>query len=597
MVDGINSNQSSEIYKKQNTSSTSSSSEVGNSGLSASDAQFEAWLAEQIALNESDEENLTYDTTGMDLNNLNLDDIDTEPSGFEKAVQITSAVAAGAAQIISALNTGGDGSSSSASGKVTDLESAMKACQVDNPIQSDVTALGEYIKKAENKLGDKLSAEGKNGDRWKNMQHTYAINIAQQEQNISNINNALGTMDAKATSVEAEIDGNKQTITVNAEAVSKNQDTITKYAGEQAEGESKLHQLNDALNGANDKKGKLEESIAGLEGDISNLQGQLGSINPQRPIDPGANATQEQKDKYNADLQNYNQQIQQQNQLKEQLDAKKTAKANAEAQLNEVNGHITQLEGCIQVGNTTLAQIKAEKAQSEQSLDKLQENVTGLKDKDAALREAKAELQQQTQSAKSNKTNAEQAKAQAEREKEKAEKELQKSEKKLNELISEKQQINNAKAIRDAAQAKINGATPPGSTTPPASTTTPGSTTLPPVSTTTDTPPVSPASSTPPVSTTTDTPPVSPASSTPPVSTTIDTPPVSTGGAGNGNVLPEVVVTGSPMKAGESKQVTAKDGSTVTLTKNADGTYDITGLKDGDQKGITAKGLYDFLES
>ena len=575
MVDGINSNQSSEIYKKQNTSSTSSSSEVGNSGLSASDAQFEAWLAEQIALNESDEENLTYDTTGMDLNNLNLDNLDVEPSDFEKGIQIASTLAAGAAQIISALNTGGDGSTSGPS----NLESAMKACQADNPTQSDVTALNKYITKAENKLGDKLSAEGKNGDRWKNMQHTYAINIAQQEQNISNINNALGTMDAKATSVEAEIDGNKQTITVNAEAVSKNQDTITKYAGEQAEGESKLHQLNDALNGANDKKGKLEESIAGLEGDISNLQGQLGSINPQRPIDPGANATQEQKDKYNADLQNYNQQIQQQNQLKEQLDAKKTAKANAEAQLNEVNGHITQLEGCIQVGNTTLAQIKAEKAQSEQSLDKLQENVTGLKDKDAALREAKAELQQQTQSAKSNKTNAEQAKAQAEREKEKAEKELQKSEKKLNELISEKQQINNAKAIRDAAQAKINGATPPGSTTPPASTTTPGSTTLPPVSTTTDTPPVSPASS------------------TPPVSTTIDTPPVSTGGAGNGNVLPEVVVTGSPMKAGESKQVTAKDGSTVTLTKNADGTYDITGLKDGEQKGITAKGLYDFLES
>ena len=587
MVDGINSNQSSEIYKKQNTSSTSSSSEVGNSGLSASDAQFEAWLAEQIALNESDEENLTYDTTGMDLNNLNLDNLDVEPSDFEKGIQIASTLAAGAAQIISALNTGGDGSTSGPS----NLESAMKACQADNPTQSDVTALNKYITKAENKLGDKLSAEGKNGDRWKNMQHTYAINIAQQEQNISNINNALGTMDAKATSVEAEIDGNKQTITVNAEAVSKNQDTITKYAGEQAEGESKLHQLNDALNGANDKKGKLEESIAGLEGDISNLQGQLGSINPQRPIDPGANATQEQKDKYNADLQNYNQQIQQQNQLKEQLDAKKTAKANAEAQLNEVNGHITQLEGCIQVGNTTLAQIKAEKAQSEQSLDKLQENVTGLKDKDAALREAKAELQQQTQSAKSNKTNAEQAKAQAEREKEKAEKELQKKKKKLNELISEKQQINNAKAIRDAAQAKINGATPPGSTTPPASTTTPGSTT-PPASTTT------PGSTTlPPVSTTTDTPPVSPASSTPPVSTTIDTPPVSTGGAGNGNVLPEVVVTGSPMKAGESKQVTAKDGSTVTLTKNADGTYDITGLKDGEQKGITAKGLYDFLES
>ena len=60
--------------------------------------------------------------------------------------------------------------------------------------------------------------------------------------------------------------------------------------------------------------------------------------------------------------------------------------------------------------------------------------------------------------------------------------------------------------------------------------------------------------------------------------------------------MPGVTVTGSPMKAVESKQVTAKDGSTVTLTKNANGTYDITGLKDGDQKGITAKDLYKFLE-
>ena len=80
---------------------------------------------------------------------------------------------------------------------------------------------------------------------------------------------------------------------------------------------------------------------------------------------------------------------------------------------------------------------------------------------------------------------------------------------------------------------------------------------------------------------------------TTPVSTTTTETPTSRAP----NELPEVVVTGTPMKPGESKQVTAKDGSTVTMTKNADGTYDITGLKDGDQKGVTAKGLYNFLES
>ena len=262
MVDGINSNQSSEIYKKQNTSSTSSSSGVNSTSdweLKAQ-ASVEEWLANLPE--SSDEGDVTYDTTGMDLNNLNLDNLDVEPSDFEKGIQIASTLAAGAAQIISALNTGGDGSTSSGP---SNLDSAMKACQADNPTQSDVTALNKYITKAENKLNKKLSDMTKNSAQLQNLQNSLASDIVKQERNIQNIDNALSNINQQATSVEVEIDGVSQQISANEEATGAKKTTIEKYAGAQQEGETKLSQLGRALTKANGDKDLIQAEINSLK--------------------------------------------------------------------------------------------------------------------------------------------------------------------------------------------------------------------------------------------------------------------------------------------------------------------------------------------
>ena len=542
MVDGINSNQSSEIYKKQNTKFDSSPS-----WLAEAKAEIADWEANLPV--SSDEENLTYDTTGMDLNNLNLDNLDTEPSGWDYAIQLASTAASGLAQILSALNpAGGDGSSSSGSGKVTDLESAMKACQVDNPKQSDVTTLGNYITKAQNKLNDELSATGKNAKTWNNAQQALALDIAQKGQNITNIKGALGGMAVDATKVEANIDGVNQEITANDEAVRNNITVINKYDTEIQEGESNLHRLGEAVNKAHAARDAKQDEINKLVAPDPNkftkeVQETDSNGKPVTKTVPDTKGYNEAKAKYDEE------------------------KAKKENELKLIKDEIAKLESCIQVGNQRMDEITAAKTDSENHLDKLQENVTGLKDKNTVLADAEKTIKERMTAAKTSQTDAEKAKAQAEREKEKAEKELTKLKQKEDEIIGYKNTIQEAIRIRDTAQAKINGTPTPDNTAK-----TPGTTGNPPVPTTT---------------------------TSTPGATTTGTPSTTTTGNDKiyeGGELPGVTVTGSPMKAVESKQVTAKDGSTVTLTKNANGTYDITGLKDGDQKGITAKDLYKFLE-
>ena len=437
MVDGINSNQSSEIYKKQNTSSTSSSSGVNSTSdweLKAQ-ASVESWLANLPE--SSDEGDVTYDTTGMDLSSLNLDDIDTEPSGFEKGIQIASTLAAGAAQIISALNTGGDGSTSSGP---SDLDSAMKACQGENPSQVDVTALNKYIDKAEKKLNKKMSDLTKGNDQLGNLEQSLAANVAQQDENISNINTALAGLEGAADATKAKIDGVEVQIKANDQAVQQNQDTIAKYASEEAEGKSNLQILNDALNGpkgANKAKTDKEAEINALS------EPKAGDYKKTIENSDGTKSQVNDTDAYNKAKQVY-----------------EANKAKLERELENIKNEIANLESCIQVGEQTLAQITASKEQSEGELEMLLGTHEDLKGKETELAAAKSSLIDNAKDAQSKKTDAEKQKALSETNKTKAQKELDNYKKKLDDLYKEKQHIDEAKLVYAEANVKLNGTKP-----------------------------------------------------------------------------------------------------------------------------------------
>ena len=541
MVDGINSNQSSEIYKKQNTSSTSSSSGVNSTSdweLKAQ-ASVESWLANLPE--SSDEGDVTYDTTVEDLKKQ-LEELknlqNTEPSGFEKGIQIASTLASGATQILSALNTGGDGSTSGPS----NLESAMKACQADNPTQSDVTALNKYITKAENKLNKKLSDMTKNSAQLQNLQNSLASDIVKQERNIQNIDNALSNINQQATSVEVEIDGVSQQISANEEATGEKKTTIEKYAGAQQEGETKLSQLGRALTKANGDKDLKQAEINSLKVPNQNDYYEEQTVTK-------SDGTTETKKVLNSDK------------YEQAKKAYEDTKAEKERELDKIKNDIADLQSCIQVGNQTMAQIAESRDKADGELDMLLNSNSELKGNQDKLQAEKTRLKNEASNAQSSRTDAATAKTQTEQDKAKAEKELQKSREKLDELYNEKQQIDNAKAIRDAAQAKINGGTP--------STTAKGNTGKP-STTTTGTP----------GATTTGT----PSTTTP--STTSKAP----------NELSEVVVTAKRMANGETREATADDGTKVKITKVADGQYtvaDVNGqvIKRGDTSVLEGYGF------
>ncbi len=442
MVDGINSNSSSEIYKKQNTSATSSTSDV-DSSTSASDAAFEAWLAGKIA-EQQDEENLSYDSTVDDLQKQ-IDELqklqnDAEPSGFEKAVTITSTIAAGAAQILSALNTGASGSDGSGTSKPSDLDSAMKACQGENPSQVDVTALNKYIDKAEKKLNKKMSDLTKGNDQLGNLEQSLAANVAQQDENISNINTALAGLEGAADATKAKIDGVEVQIKANDQAVQQNQDTIAKYASEEAEGKSNLQILNDALNGpkgANKAKTDKEAEINALS------EPKAGDYKKTIENSDGTKSQVNDTDAYNK--------------AKQEYEAKK---AKLERELKNIKNEIANLESCIQVGEQTLAQITASKEQSEGELEMLLGTHEDLKGKETELAAAKSSLIDNAKDAQSKKTDAEKQKALSETNKTKAQKELDNYKKKLDDLYKEKQHIDEAKLVYAEANVKLNGAKP-----------------------------------------------------------------------------------------------------------------------------------------
>lgn len=437
MVDGISNNSSNpEIYKKQNTDSTSSSSGVGNTPEWMLKAQSEMAAWEASLPVSSDEGEVTYDTTVEDLQNQLLELQNNEPSGFQKGIQIASTIATGVTQIISALNPGGD----SASSGPTDLKSAMRACQADKPSQTDVTALDKYITKAENKLNKKLSDQGKYGQMLKSMEPVLAADIVQKEKDITNITTALGQIEKGQGEVEVEINGTQQKITANAEAAGTKKTVIEQYAGAQQEGESQLHQLGRALTNANNAKDLKQ-------GEIDALKAPVASAYTKEVEEDDGNGGKVKKtvpdtDAYNRAKANYEQ-----------------TKAQKERELQQIKNEIADIESCIQVGNQTLAQIEADKAHAEEGLDMILGTTEGLKDNQDALTARKNELLGQARQASTSRTAAQTARDQSVQNQTQAEKELQKSRQTLDELISQKHQIDEAKAIRDAAQAKISGGT------------------------------------------------------------------------------------------------------------------------------------------